>query len=557
MFSLPSLRLGRFILAFVFAITAQAQTVVRVLHYNIHRDIGGTDSNVASQPALAKVVNYLAPDVWAINELGGNSAGYSAATARTTLIAFINANLTIFGPSPVEGQDYFIYIGTLTDGYITQAIVSRYPFLSTQTYSDAGGGFPVLRGLVSARVNIPGPVELGVFTAHLKAFNSTTEASKRQAEAAADAATLQTWLASHPGDGAVMTGDLNETEEPGDVDNWASGAIGDLLPNGSVYQPITTLRNAGLADAAPVSIAGNRDTIDATSPDARFDYVLHRASHLIYLSGSVFDTKQHTAAQLAALNAASGTSFAAGDSAAASDHLPVLEVFLATPGAPYIAAQSASGLASTATTLNATINSNGFATTWRIELGTTTAYGASSVSSALGAGTSQANVSLAVAGLAPGTTYHFRFVTENSAGTSTGPDRTFTTAAFLDSDGDGLPNDWEAANGLNANLASDATLDRDGDGVSNRDEFAAGTDPRDHASLLRIQSFARLGADIVVSWPSVFGRRYELQMRAGIASGPWSALQSNLTGTGATISATDSGAAPPLAQRFYRVVALP
>ena len=32
---------------------------------------------VASQPALAKVVNYLAPDVWAINELGGNNSSFN------------------------------------------------------------------------------------------------------------------------------------------------------------------------------------------------------------------------------------------------------------------------------------------------------------------------------------------------------------------------------------------------------------------------------------------------------------------------------------------------
>ena len=104
-------RLASFAIACVLALTAQAQTVVRVLHYNIHRDIGGTDSNVASQPALAKVVNHLAPDVWAINELGGNGSAFNATTAHDRLVAFINASLTIFGPSPQEGVNYFVYIG--------------------------------------------------------------------------------------------------------------------------------------------------------------------------------------------------------------------------------------------------------------------------------------------------------------------------------------------------------------------------------------------------------------------------------------------------------------
>jgi len=48
-----------------------------------------------------------------------------------------------------------------------------------------------------------------------------------------------------------------------------------------------------------------------------------------------------------------------------------------------------------------------------------------------------------------------------------------------DSDGDGMPNDWETQHGLNPNDPTDATKDFDGDGVSNLDEYKAGTDPSD------------------------------------------------------------------------------
>ena len=557
--SIPSTPLLHAVLALALLVCARpvaAQTSVRVVQYNIERTVGSPSSNTAGQPALAKIVKYLAPDVWTISELGGFSADYDSATMHALLAAFIDS-YDIFGPTAVDGQDYFIYIGQRTDGFIAQAIVSRYPFLSTQTFSDAGGGYPALRGLVHAHVNLPGAIELGVFTAHLKALNATNDAEKRQAEATADAVTLQTWLGTHSVDAAVMTGDLNESEEPGDSDNWSGGVIGGTLPSGNIYHPITTVRDVGFADAAPASIAGNRDTLDSTSPDVRFDYVLHTASHLTFLSGEVFDTKQHTAAQLAALNAANGTSFVAGDSAAASDHLPVLEIFLVSPGAPYIAAQSASSLASTSTTLGGTINPNGFAASWRIELGTTTAYGATSFSQVLSAGTTNVNVAFQAMGLTPATTYHYRFVAENSAGISSGPDRTFMTAAFVDSDGDGLPNDWETANGFNPSLASDATLDTDGDGESNREEFAAGTNPRNGASALRIVSFTRAGADLVISWPSVFAKRYDVQYRAGLATGTWSVLQSGFVGTGAVMNATDPNAATLLAQRFYRVSAQP
>jgi hypothetical protein len=51
-------------------------------------------------------------------------------------------------------------------------------------------------------------------------------------------------------------------------------------------------------------------------------------------------------------------------------------------------------------------------------------------------------------------------------------------AAGDDADGDGMPNGYEAANGLNP-FANDAGLDSDGDGLTHLDEFQRGTDPQD------------------------------------------------------------------------------
>ncbi len=49
---------------------------------------------------------------------------------------------------------------------------------------------------------------------------------------------------------------------------------------------------------------------------------------------------------------------------------------------------------------------------------------------------------------------------------------------YKDSDGDGMPDDWEAAHGLNPHDASDATTDLNGDGYTNIEEFINGTDPQ-------------------------------------------------------------------------------
>ena len=50
---------------------------------------------------------------------------------------------------------------------------------------------------------------------------------------------------------------------------------------------------------------------------------------------------------------------------------------------------------------------------------------------------------------------------------------------ILDTDGDGLPDDWEKRFGLNPNDPADASADLDGDEFTNLEEYEAKTDPRD------------------------------------------------------------------------------
>ncbi len=82
----------------------------------------------------------------------------------------------------------------------------------------------------------------------------------------------------------------------------------------------------------------------------------------------------------------------------------------------------------------------------------------------------------------------------------------------VDSDGDGLPDAWEAASGLNPNDPNDANGDADGDGISNRDEYLAGTyafDPSD-GFRLTLTGVTPAG-DSNLEFFAIRGRTYTIQ----------------------------------------------
>ena len=80
-------------------------------------------------------------------------------------------------------------------------------------------------------------------------------------------------------------------------------------------------------------------------------------------------------------------------------------------------------------TVTGTVNPSGQATTWYVEYGTSTSYGAKTANVSAGSGTANTAVSASLTGLAPGTTYHYRVVATNSSGTARGADGIFTTSS--------------------------------------------------------------------------------------------------------------------------------
>ena len=93
---------------------------------------------------------------------------------------------------------------------------------------------------------------------------------------------------------------------------------------------------------------------------------------------------------------------------------------------PAVTTNPATFIASFSARLGATLNPHGLATTFHFQYGTTTAYGLTTAPQTQTGNTSR-NVSARIGSLMASTTYHFRIVASNMAGTTMGADRTFTT----------------------------------------------------------------------------------------------------------------------------------
>jgi hypothetical protein len=95
--------------------------------------------------------------------------------------------------------------------------------------------------------------------------------------------------------------------------------------------------------------------------------------------------------------------------------------------APRATTGAATSIRNHSAVLNGSVTPNGADTTWYFEYGTTTAYGTRTPARTVNRGQGTRSVSATITGLSSGTLYHYRLVASNSAGTTAGVDRTFTT----------------------------------------------------------------------------------------------------------------------------------
>jgi hypothetical protein len=107
--------------------------------------------------------------------------------------------------------------------------------------------------------------------------------------------------------------------------------------------------------------------------------------------------------------------------------LPASGALAASP-APTVSTSNASNATYSSVIVYGHVNPNGLATGYYFQYGTTTAYGAQTPLAPAGNGTISIRLSQTISGLQPATTYHYRIVASNSAGTVTGGDHAFKTA---------------------------------------------------------------------------------------------------------------------------------
>jgi uncharacterized repeat protein (TIGR01451 family) len=121
--------------------------------------------------------------------------------------------------------------------------------------------------------------------------------------------------------------------------------------------------------------------------------------------------------------------------------------------APSAVTYSASSIGQNSGTLNGTVNPNGLSTTAWFEWGSNSSLGSVTGSQSVGNGTSHSNISTFLGSLSTNTTYYYRVVAQNSAGTSYGSIVSFTTS-YGGSQGGAPSVSTQSAYSINQNSAT-------------------------------------------------------------------------------------------------------
>jgi hypothetical protein len=245
----------------------------------------------------------------------------------------------------------------------------------------------------------------------------------------------------------VSDGDyaVSELSGVGGVCAVAADAAGNVFASTFEAGPLSEYGQAQFpANGSSVGVATE---VDATSTAVAVD---PSTGHVLVDEGSrisAFEFSAGTATLIEAFGTLSGSSHGvavydqrgveggiyASDEGASPE--ADVNVFVpAVPALPAVVDKAVTKVTATSGELHAQLDPNFADTTYHFEYGPTTAYGTQAPVpdadiGAEGGLAGQQDVSVPIAGLLPNTTYHYRAVATNAAGTTEGLDATFTTQA--------------------------------------------------------------------------------------------------------------------------------
>lgn len=260
-------------------VTSPAWAKLGVLDYNVN-GIGPSGSE--GREALQRIVDFFDPDVLIFQE----------AIGTTYPQQFLAAN-----------ADYEGFYSSSDGAGNRRMIMSKFDILdeSVREYELGEGS---LRTLFAVTLDLPGPHDLEVFTAHWNA----SSASVRENESATSASILQSYRLASPGSWYVYAGDFNDVDTSPRVTSLLDPSVGLTL-----FTPVDPNNGS--------SATINSDPAKGTYLDRRIDYILPSDTLLSYdLTGRVLNTWSDSAETIP-------SPLERSDTISASDHLPICAWF--------------------------------------------------------------------------------------------------------------------------------------------------------------------------------------------------------------------------------------
>lgn len=323
---------------------------LRVMTWNVRDTLCTTNTKnntVNDWHAMVRIIQLLQPDILILQETGDNSGNGtgsgvdSPANLTTTCQLMIQGGADPFKGTPATtfvqnwapGYDLpHVFVGTVTDNFNRNIIMSRYPFAdlngdSRSTYSDiptvstfsvpgkwCPGGGGGIRGFLFAEIDLPGQYagDLVMGCAHLKSGGASSDLAERLAASQNVAWVIEQWY-NGAGTGApdpagivldnpqaqqildantpvVIGGDWNEDEQT----NGRRGPAAWLSEAEFAGGSDGTDRDPGRSDATldtSTDLAGSRTTQNSGS---KLDYLMWQDSIVTARRSFVFNSANIT-----------------------------------------------------------------------------------------------------------------------------------------------------------------------------------------------------------------------------------------------------------------------